>query len=1095
MTITKDGDVNIWKSITAPLFNVGKINADTLVANAATINGGVNAGYIYADSLHVRTLHVGNNSLTMNDANPTGSGGAVIRPYTAQLHNASSNGLVLEGAGQGSTAVLRDNIKYGIGVFPLAAGPQGRLHLHDNRNAGTSGNFVFQMFSNFNTGSAATDGFKVGVTGGVPADAGHAFLDQRETGKHILLNLTAGATGGNVGIDGQYNANNLPKRKLDVFDNGTGTTGGRPQFRLTQTADPNAALGIFTDFQTTDDGDLYIKPTTNGIAGNVAIGPVFDNNINLPTHRLDIDGQARIRTINTLANPPRMLVADALGVVQSLNFGGATDVLHGDGSWSPDNEGEVLTLTVNDLGGNQKNVVLTQTSGNVVTSPAFIDIDNFVDGFTVEEAANFDKTINLTQTNGQNFSITFPDRTGAAGAVNADNGLFVVTAGGSGHTAALPHIELGGGVGTGNGALHSSRELPMNGFNMNWINGTSTSGKFGIGVKANLDAAAYSSVKFHVASDESSVLQAITTAVNTNGTQLNLGAGTRMHWYPRRAAFRAGQVTGTNWDDAQIGNHSFAAGNNPRASGNNSAAFGSSLTYGEFSFATGASIAGDVNNINSGSPNFIGRGAVAMGENAQAVPLALPLLGADSRGARAAVALGNATANGNNSFACGTSVARGFSSVAMGASNVFLDGLGTSRWAVAIGQSSATGEGAVALGGSTANGYYALAMGTNAQALASQSIAIGNSATIGVGNDNAIAIGTETSADAAGSVVIGNFSQTLGGNSVAIGRSLTTTANNAVVIGQGIDAIKFNNATASSLLVGFANAFTVPQVPQPHSLFVQQATLASPNGRVGIGTTAPGDFLLNVNGRAGNPGGLWENTSSDRSLKTDITPYADGLNILRKINTINYRYNGLAGYPTDQKHIGIIANDILPVAPYMVDSMDIVLHPELFDTTKILTFKSSMLTYTSINAIKQLDSANTAKDSIIDKLNERLTTMESIVGACCSQTANKKENDNTSSLQEKTISEKNIRKKQIELHIEDKIYLAQNKPNPHNGKTTVDYYLPANITNAILKFYDSLGREIKQVVLETGYGSIEINMQNLPNGAYPYSIIINDKVV
>src|SRR5688500_18037770 len=47
------------------------------------------------------------------------------------------------------------------------------------------------------------------------------------------------------------------------------------------------------------------------------------------------------------------------------------------------------------------------------------------------------------------------------------------------------------------------------------------------------------------------------------------GAGTRMMWYPEKAAFRAGYINGTQWDDANIGLYSVAMGQSVRASGDN----------------------------------------------------------------------------------------------------------------------------------------------------------------------------------------------------------------------------------------------------------------------------------------------------------------------------------------------------------------------------------------------------------------------------------------------------------------------------------------------------------------------------------------------
>jgi hypothetical protein len=80
------------------------------------------------------------------------------------------------------------------------------------------------------------------------------------------------------------------------------------------------------------------------------------------------------------------------------------------------------------------------------------------------------------------------------------------------------------------------------------------------------------------------------------GTVMQEGAGVRMEFMPYKAAFRAGYVNGTQWDDANIGYYSFAFGNNARASGDNAfaagqntvAAGGNSTALGQFVTATGA---------------------------------------------------------------------------------------------------------------------------------------------------------------------------------------------------------------------------------------------------------------------------------------------------------------------------------------------------------------------------------------------------------------------------------------------------------------------------------------------------------------------------
>lgn len=74
------------------------------------------------------------------------------------------------------------------------------------------------------------------------------------------------------------------------------------------------------------------------------------------------------------------------------------------------------------------------------------------------------------------------------------------------------------------------------------------------------------------------------------------GSGTRMMWYPRKAAFRAGGINGTQWDAANIGDYSVAIGQDVRASASNAVAFGlrstaaqqSSFAVGEDNTASGA---------------------------------------------------------------------------------------------------------------------------------------------------------------------------------------------------------------------------------------------------------------------------------------------------------------------------------------------------------------------------------------------------------------------------------------------------------------------------------------------------------------------------
>lgn len=80
------------------------------------------------------------------------------------------------------------------------------------------------------------------------------------------------------------------------------------------------------------------------------------------------------------------------------------------------------------------------------------------------------------------------------------------------------------------------------------------------------------------------------------GTTPTSGAGTRMMWIPNRAAFRAGNVSGTHWNDSQIGINSAAFGQNTIASGNASFAMGSGASASSLaSMALGTNVVASAN--------------------------------------------------------------------------------------------------------------------------------------------------------------------------------------------------------------------------------------------------------------------------------------------------------------------------------------------------------------------------------------------------------------------------------------------------------------------------------------------------------------------
>lgn len=122
------------------------------------------------------------------------------------------------------------------------------------------------------------------------------------------------------------------------------------------------------------------------------------------------------------------------------------------------------------------------------------------------------------------------------------------------------------------------------------------------------------------------------------------GAGTRMMWYPDRAALRTGQVTGTQWDLASIGQNSFANGLNTVAAGPFSLASGyhttsngtAAIALGFYSYASG-SAASAIGHYTQATGEY----ATALGSNTKAIGRASTSLGLNTTtNAYAGIALG-----------------------------------------------------------------------------------------------------------------------------------------------------------------------------------------------------------------------------------------------------------------------------------------------------------------------------------------------------------------------------------------------------------------------------------------------------------------------
>ncbi len=331
----------------------------------------------------------------------------------------------------------------------------------------------------------------------------------------------------------------------------------------------------------------------------------------------------------------------------------------------------------------------------------------------------------------------------------------------------------------------------------------------------------------------------LTGTYNAASTVPDLGAGSRMMFYPGKAAFRAGYVNGTQWNNVNVGDYSFSSGVNTRASGFYSTAMGLATTAsGNYSTAMG------INTIASGfystamglSTTASSLASVAMGENATASGEYSTAMG------RATTSSGNySTAMGFNTTAFGSySIAMGFNTTAFGYASVAMGDITT-----------ASGTGSVAMGFNTiASGNNSIAMGYSTRASGGSSTAIGL-ATTASGNYST-AMGTTTISSGDNSTAMGYQNISSGGASFAMGGFATSSGNYSSSLGAGVKS-KSLGGFVTGLYNDSTNAASGTSVNSLNRIFQvgngtadnarSNAMTVLQNGNVGIGVTDPQQML------------------------------------------------------------------------------------------------------------------------------------------------------------------------------------------------------------------------------------------------------------
>jgi hypothetical protein len=230
---------------------------------------------------------------------------------------------------------------------------------------------------------------------------------------------------------------------------------------------------------------------------------------------------------------------------------------------------------------------------------------------------------------------------------------------------------------------------------------------------------------------------------------------------------------------------------------------------------------------------------------------------------------------------------------------------------------------------------------------------------------------------------------------------------------------------------------------------------------------------------------------SDRRIKDDIQANVPGLAFINKITPVTFHYDihkenevmGVQDNNTSGEKAGV---EKITQSGFIAQQVDSAAQACGYDFSGIVRPNGPNglygVGYTEfimplVKSVQELSAKN-------DSLVHAMQNLQACINQICGATGSNSPGNTPASEQTIALSSTNAP------------MLYQNSPNPFNTGTKINYYLPQGSMGASIVFYDSYGNPIKTVQLsETGNGTLTITADNLSNGIYSYSLIVNSTVM
>ncbi|MEP7169440.1 MAG: tail fiber domain-containing protein, partial [Bacteroidota bacterium] len=244
-------------------------------------------------------------------------------------------------------------------------------------------------------------------------------------------------------------------------------------------------------------------------------------------------------------------------------------------------------------------------------------------------------------------------------------------------------------------------------------------------------------------------------------------------------------------------------------------------------------------------------------------------------------------------------------------------------------------------------------------------------------------------------------------------------------------------------------------------------------------------------------------TYSDARVKRNVQENVPGLNFINALRPVTYNYdihkeNELIGNTLKEDWAGRYDIEKITFTGFIAQEVDAAAKKTGYDfsgvdkSENLIGLRYSEFVVPIVKSVQELSAASNeiknTNDALAAKVNQlekenkdmkaAIEQMQNDLSHCC---MNFKSGINSTGSGE---------------NINDAAKLEQNTPNPFSEKTIISYYVPKNVTNAVIKIYSATGIELKSVNISSkGFGQSEIKAGTLAAGTYTYMLMADGKTV